>query len=168
MGPLDPMKQNPSAAPADPVLLFLAVAWLADEAWPPCCSPPSPRCTPSPSGGPHRPLCSPLVLVPRRLALSPMSVQWALHLVPSGASFHAGAPGVDSHQSEAARLKGITKGGVAAPPFASPPSLLVAAPLQNLKRSIASTNLHEFPPCRHRCLRVPFMERNTDQPPHHR
>ena len=29
MGPLDPMKPNPFAAPADPVLLFVAVAWLA-------------------------------------------------------------------------------------------------------------------------------------------
>jgi len=32
MGPLDPMKPNPPAAPADPVLLFVAAAWLAAEA----------------------------------------------------------------------------------------------------------------------------------------
>ena len=45
-----------------------------------------------------------------------MSAHWTLHLVPSGTRFYAGAPGVDTHLSEAARLKGITKGGVAALP----------------------------------------------------
>jgi hypothetical protein len=79
---------------------------------------------------------------------------------------YAGTPGVDSHLSEAARLKAITKEGVAAPPFASPPSLLVAAPLQNLKRSIAPKTLHDFPPWRYKRFDIPFMERNTNQPPH--
>ena len=32
MGHLDPMKPSPPAAAADPVLLFIAVAWLAAEA----------------------------------------------------------------------------------------------------------------------------------------
>ena len=32
LGPLDPMKPNPPAAPVEPVLLFIAVAWLAAKA----------------------------------------------------------------------------------------------------------------------------------------
>ena len=57
MGPLDPMKLNPPAAPADPVLLFIAAAWLAAEALAALLIVALAVALTLPGGGPHRPLC---------------------------------------------------------------------------------------------------------------
>ncbi len=105
------MKSNPPAAPAEPVLLALLGCWLAAEALAILLIASLALCSPSPGGGQHRPPMIALAPSSRRLALRPMSARWALHLVPSGARFYAGAPGVDSHLSEAARFKGIAEGG---------------------------------------------------------
>lgn len=53
---------------------------------------------------------------------------------------------MESCLSDAVRLKGTAKGGGSNPPFVSPPSLLVAAPLLNLKRSIALVTYMTFLP----------------------